>query len=29
MTWKTSNIHLMKGNVFAVYGDIALFFRES
>lgn len=29
MTWKTSNIHLMKGDVFAVYGDSALFFRES
>jgi hypothetical protein len=26
MTWKTTNIHLMKGNVMAVYGDSALFF---
>lgn len=28
MTWKTMNIHLMKGDVLCVYGDSALFFRE-
>ncbi|SCW47471.1 hypothetical protein SAMN02910400_00888 [Lachnospiraceae bacterium C10] len=28
MTWKTVNIHMMKGDVFAVYGDSALFFRQ-
>ena len=27
MSWKTVNIQLMNGNIFAVYGDSALFFR--
>ncbi len=27
MTWKTTTIHLMKGSIFAVDGDSALFFR--
>lgn len=25
MTWKTTNIHLMKGSYFRPYGDSALF----
>lgn len=29
MTWKTTNIHLMKGSILAVYGDSALFFRKN
>lgn len=28
MTWKTENLHLMKGSVLAVDGDSALFFRN-
>ena len=27
MSWKTTNLHLMKGNFLAVYGDSALFFK--
>ena len=29
MTWKTINMHLTKGSIFAVYGDSAPFFRDS
>lgn len=29
MTWKTVNLHLMKGSILAVYGDSALFFRTA
>ena len=29
MTWKTTNIHLMKGSILAVYGDSALIFRKN
>ncbi|CBK73601.1 hypothetical protein CIY_06980 [Butyrivibrio fibrisolvens 16/4] len=28
MTWKTTNIHLMKGSILAVYGDSALFLHQ-
>ena len=28
MSWKTVNLHLMKGAILAVYGDSALFFRK-
>ena len=28
MSWKTVNLHLMKGAILAVYGDGALFFRK-
>lgn len=28
MTWKTENLHLMKGSILAVYGDSALFFAS-
>lgn len=29
MSWKTTTLHLMKGNCLAVYRDSALFFRET
>ena len=28
MSWKTTTIHLMKGNYLAVYRDSALFFSK-
>ena len=28
MTWKTINMHLTKGSIFAVYGDSAPFFKR-
>ena len=28
MTWKTTNIHLMKGSILAVYGDSALILSQ-
>ena len=29
MRWKTTNLHLQKGNKLAVYRDSALFFRKT